>query len=230
MIFVIFDIDGTLVHSDKLDSQCFADTYKTIFGQTFPSIDWRDYSHVTDDTIFGTVFENHFSRSATASEKQRFQEHFVANITTERKRQPEAFYEVPGARAMVEALSGDERYRVGIATGGWQAPAKVKLDYVGINFAEMPAGYADGNPTRPHIIRMAVNQAKAQYGEPAKIVYVGDAIWDLTTCQEMEIPLIGIRVKGDLKFFTELGVEFVFSGYEDLDAFQEAIEAVEVTK
>jgi len=83
-----------------------------------------------------------------------------------------------------------------------------------------------GNPTRPDIIRTAVNQAKTKYGEPTKIVYVGDAIWDLTTCQEMELPLIGIRVKGDLSFFTERGVEFVFSGYQDLAAFQQAIESV----
>ncbi len=227
MIFVIFDIDGTLVHSNKVDSQCFADSYEQVFGRSFPSIDWRDYPHVTDDTIFGTVFKHHFSRSATDWEKQKFQEHFVASIIAEREKKPEAFYEVPGARAMVEALSRNERYRVGIATGGWQAPAQVKLDFVGIKFAEIPAGYADGNPTRPDIIHTAVNQARARYGEPTKIVYVGDAIWDLATCQEMELPLIGIRVKGDLKFFTERGVKFVFSGYEDLAAFEQAIELVE---
>jgi len=226
MIFVIFDIDGTLVHSNKVDSQCFADSYKTVFGQSFPSIDWRDYPHVTDDTIFGTVFRNHFARIATASEKRKFQEHFVANILAERERQPEAFYEVPGARAMVDALCEDDRYRVGIATGGWQAPAQVKLGFVGIKFEEMPAGYADGNPTRPHIIRKAINQAKTKYGKPTKIVYVGDAIWDLTTCREMKLPLIGIRVNGDLDFFTERGVEFVFSGYQNLEAFQKAIESV----
>ena len=229
MIFVIFDIDGTLVHSNKIDSQCFADTYQTVFGRAFPSINWLDYPHVTDDTIFGTVFKKHFSRLATDAEKQNFQENFVANILAERDRRPEAFHEVPGARAMIASLSQDQRYRVGIATGGWQAPARVKLDFVGINFAEMPAGYADGNPTRPDIIRMAINQAKAKYGEPEKIVYVGDAIWDLTTCREMQLPLIGIRVKGDLDFFTERGVKFVFSGYQNLTAFKEAIESVEVS-
>ncbi len=226
MIFVIFDIDGTLVHSNKVDSQCFADSYETVFGQPLPSIDWRNYPHVTDDTIFGTVFQNHFSRWPSESEKQKFQNHFVASILTAREQDPEAFYEVPGARAMMEALSQDDRYRVGIATGGWEAPAKVKLNFVGIDFAKMPAGYADGNPTRPDILNTAIEQAKALYGEPTKIVYVGDAIWDLTTCREMRLPLIGIRVRGDLDFFTEKGIEFVFAGYKDLTAFQNAIEKV----
>jgi len=226
MIFVIFDIDGTLVHSNKVDSQCFSDSYEAVFDRAFPTIDWREYPHVTDDTIFATVFENHFSRFPTALEKKTFQEYFVANILAERERQPEAFNEVPGARTMVEALQKDDRYRVGIATGGWQAPAQVKLDFVGIDFSEMPAGYADGNPTRPDIIQMAINQSKSINGEPTKIVYVGDAIWDLTTCQAMKLPLIGIRVKGDLNFFKERGLDFVFAGYQDMEAFRHAIEAV----
>ncbi len=226
MIFVIFDIDGTLVHSNKIDSQCFADSYASVFERPFPSIDWRDYPHVTDDTIFGTVFQNQFSRPPSDSEKQTFKDHFVASILTAREKDPSAFYEVPGARAMMEALSKDDRYRLGIATGGWQAPAQIKLNFVGINFTKMPAGYADGNPTRPDIINTAIDQGKALYGEPTKIVYVGDAIWDLTTCQEMDLPLIGIRVRGDLDFFKEKGLEYVFSGYEDLTAFQKAIEKV----
>lgn len=228
MIFVIFDIDGTLVHSNKVDSQCFSESYTAVFNRPFPSIDWRNYPHVTDDTIFGTVFQNQFSRLPSSSEKQIFQDHFVANILSARERNPSAFYEVPGARAMMEALSQDPRYRVGIATGGWQAPAQVKLNFVGIDFSKMPAGYADGNPTRPDIINTAIDQGKALYGTSSKIVYVGDAIWDLTTCREMKLPLIGIRVRGDLDFFIEKGLEYVFSGYEDLEGFKRAIEQVSI--
>ena len=226
MIFVIFDIDGTLVHSNKVDSQCFSDSYTSVFDQPFPSIDWRDYPHVTDDTIFNTVFKNQFSRLPSASEKQAFQDHFVDNILMAREREPAAFSEVPGARAMMESLSQNDRYRVGIATGGWQAPAQIKLNFVGIDFAKMPAGFADGNPTRPDIINTAIHQGKAFYGTPTKIVYVGDAIWDLTTCREMKIPLIGIRVRGDLEFFKEKGLEYVFSGYENMEDFQKAIDLV----
>ena len=226
MILVIFDIDGTLVHSNKVDSQCFADSYQAVFHQPFPSIDWVDYPHVTDDTIFETVFEKHFSRPYTIAEKQTFQKHFVDSIIAERKRKPAAFNEVPGAAAMIKELRKDNRYRVGIATGGWKEPAQIKLDFVGIDYKEIPSGYADGNPTRPDIILAAIKQAENKYGMPSKIVYVGDAIWDLTTCREMEIPLIGIRVRGDMDFFSDRGVKYVFSDYNDLLGFQQAIEAV----
>ena len=49
---IIFDIDGTLVYSNKVDSKCFSETYQQIYGEPFPSIDWRVYPHVTDHTIF----------------------------------------------------------------------------------------------------------------------------------------------------------------------------------
>jgi len=48
---VIFDIDGTLLYSNKVDSQCFADTYEELYSEPFPTIDWTKFPHVTDDTI-----------------------------------------------------------------------------------------------------------------------------------------------------------------------------------
>ena len=38
--FVIFDIDGTLLYSNKIDSQCFADTYQEIYQN-------KNYTHDT---------------------------------------------------------------------------------------------------------------------------------------------------------------------------------------
>ncbi len=39
MILVIFDVDGTLVFSEKKDSQAFADTYQMVYNRPFPTID-----------------------------------------------------------------------------------------------------------------------------------------------------------------------------------------------
>jgi len=51
MILIIFDVDGTLVFSEKLDSRCFAATYQEVYRIPFPTIDWRKYPHVSDTTI-----------------------------------------------------------------------------------------------------------------------------------------------------------------------------------
>jgi len=223
VILIIFDIDGTLVHSNKIDSQCFADTYEEVFQNPFPSINWNDYPHVTDDTIFGTVFEKQFGRSATASEQAHFKKQFVQRIISERERQPEAFHEVPGAKAIVDFLLDHPDYVVGIGTGGWHDPALVKLGFVDIPTEAIFISAADGCPTRVHIVERAIRLARAAHRSIEKIVYVGDAAWDVRTCREMEIPLIGIRVRGDVAVLEGMGVEHVFDGFLDQEGFLGAV-------
>ena len=101
----------------------------------------------------------------------------------------------------------DKRFVVGVATGGWKAPAIVKLNFVKIPANQLIITGADGKETRDEIIKETIEKAKKEHGDFQKIVYVGDAIWDFTTTQNMKIPLIGIRRKGDLDFFYQLGVQ-----------------------
>ena len=149
---VIFDIDGTLVHSDRLDSQCFADTYRMIYRRDFPSIDWRRYPHVTDTTIFDTVIQEHFQRPSDPEEVRLFQDEFVQRIVEKRVHEPHAFQEVPGARGTILKLMEHADYEVGIATGGWERPARVKLAHVRIPHERIRLRGADGLARRAIIL------------------------------------------------------------------------------
>ena len=104
MILVIFDVDGTLVFSEKLDSKCFATTYQQVYDLPFPTIDWRKYPHVSDTTIFKTVIQEHFNRVATEAEEESFRQKFVANIIENRKNTPTEFKEVPFAKQTIDRL------------------------------------------------------------------------------------------------------------------------------
>ncbi|MEM1123606.1 MAG: HAD hydrolase-like protein [Bacteroidota bacterium] len=219
MILIIFDVDGTLVYSDKRDSQCFADTYQAVYGLPFPTIDWRKYPHVSDTTIFKTVIKEHFDRVATEEEEESFRQKFVANITKNRVQTPEVFHAVPFAQQTIDKLLADDRFVVGVATGGWKAPAIVKMNFVGIPSEKLIITGADGKETRVEIINETIEKAKHQHGNFEQIIYVGDAIWDYTTTKEMGIPLIGIRRKGDLDFFQKLGVERVLKDYTNHEQF-----------
>lgn len=219
MILLIFDVDGTLVQSNRMDSKCFAATYQERYGRPFPTIDWTKYPHVSDTTIFKTVIREHFDRDATESEEEEFRQHFVQRIITSRKETPEAFQEVPYAKATIDRLLADKRFVVGIATGGWKAPALVKLNFVGIPVPQLIITGADGKETREQIIEETRQLAHQQHGNFDKTIYIGDAIWDYTTTKNMNIPLIGIRRRGDLDFFQKLGVHKVMKDYEDYSQF-----------
>ncbi|MGK0365529.1 MAG: HAD superfamily hydrolase (TIGR01549 family) [Saprospiraceae bacterium] len=227
---IIFDIDGTLLYSNKIDSQCFSDSYEAVFDYAFPSIDWQDYPHVTDHTIFGTVFKKQFNRRVTEEELDRFQTDYVERMEQRRVKTPEEFKEVPGARQTVENLLKDDRYAVGIATGGWQRPGQFKLRHIGIDYTDIFDSYADYKETRDDIVNESIENAKKQHSDLQRIVYVGDALWDVKTTRNMGLPLIGIRRNGDHHVLANEGATHILQDYSDYGAFMEMVESAEVPK
>ena len=230
MKLVIFDIDATLVYSDKVDSKAFASTYQAIFGFDFPSINWNDYPHVTDETIFETVYAKHLDKEPLIHEKESFRQAFVDKLVELRQKQPQDFLAVDGAVDIVNYLLKTDGYIVGIATGGWKAPALLKLQHVGIDPSLLYCGFADDNYTREAIITEAINHAKAAGHPITDIVYVGDAKWDVTTTRNMNIPLIGIRYQGDVDLLYQLGTSHVITNYKDQDRFMQLLNEAEVPK
>ena len=227
---IIFDIDGTLLYSNKIDSQCFADTYEKVYQSKFPTIDWTKYPHVTDDTIFKTVIQNHFQREASAGEMHDFQNEYVSSLQATRIKQPHEFKEVPNSRKTIEHLLENDVYEVGIATGGWRRPAMVKLNHIGIPTSNLYMSFADGNPTREDIIKGVFQQTDAKEMSFEKVVYIGDAAWDVRTTRNMNLPFIGVRREGDFDVLKKLGAQTIISDYKDFDLFLSAIESSETPK
>jgi phosphoglycolate phosphatase-like HAD superfamily hydrolase len=220
---IIFDIDGTLVYSNRIDSQCFADTYEALYGLPFPTIDWRTYPHVTDTTIFASVIRQHFQREPGGEEVYHFQNHFVARIKAARKEKPQEFKEVPFARQTIHRLLDDERFVVGIATGGWQGPALVKLAHVGIPAERLVISCADGKTTREDIIKEVVGKVTEFHASISQIVYVGDAVWDVHTTRRLQMKFVGIRREGDFDVLHREGTSVVLQDYSNYEMFLEAV-------
>ncbi|MBK8567235.1 MAG: HAD family hydrolase [Saprospiraceae bacterium] len=221
---VIFDLDGTLVYCNKIDSECFARTYHYIYGKPFPTIDWTKYPHVTDTAIFGTVIQDQFERDVTAQEIIEFQHEFVAMIEEKRKLEPHEFMEVPGAKQVVEKLLEDERFEVGVGTGGWYRPAMVKLRHVDIPTDLLVIVGADGHEKREGIIGQ-VMQTVAARTVFHRTVYVGDAIWDVNTTRRMGMDFVGVRRSGDFEVLQREGTSVVIQDYLDFGEFLRAVDA-----
>ncbi len=220
---IIFDIDETLVCSNRLDSQCFATTYEELYGKTFPGIDWHSYPHVTDTAIINWVIRNHFNRLATKKEMLRFQDHFVALLELRRKENPANFQEVPFAKITIDRLLADSRYVVGIATGGWEKPAKVKLRHVGIPEDRLVMSCADGKTTREAILREIIDSVALNGLEIRHSVYVGDARWDVQTTRNLNLNFLGIRREGDFDVLEKEGSTQVFQDYQNYEGFLEMV-------
>lgn len=210
--------------SNKIDSLCFSQAYEEIYALPFPSIDWLQYPHVTDHTIFNAVIQDHFGRQASVTEINTFQDRFMQLLETGRKQRPEDFLAVPHAKETVDWLLSREEYAVAIGTGGWYRPACLKLRHVKIPVESLFVSAADNQPTREDITREAIRLASDAHGVFEDIVYIGDAVWDVRTTRNLAMKFIGIRRKGDFEMLTKQGAQHVMQDFSDKELFLEALE------
>src|SRR5947208_3890000 len=82
MHLVMFDIDGTLTETVKVDEECFVRSFKDVFGFIDVDTDWSHYPHTTDSGIFHDIFTSRIGRSPTAQEVSRFRQHFIDRKST----------------------------------------------------------------------------------------------------------------------------------------------------
>ncbi|NNE30252.1 MAG: HAD family hydrolase [Saprospiraceae bacterium] len=227
-LLVIFDIDGTLLFSNRIDSKLFAATYESRYGKTFPSIDWTYFPHVTDHTIFRHSYYELFDAWPENREEEEFKKEFTERIQEARMQTPEEFQPVPGVGEFFSLLKGLPGHHVAVATGGWGQPARVKLNHVGLLEESLVISAADTRETREQIVQGAFEACGDLGYTWERAVYVGDAVWDVQTCRNLNLPFIGIRRSGDHETLLKSGADQVFSDYSAIEPFLEALKVARV--
>ena len=84
--------------------------------------------------------------------------------------------------------------------------------------------FADGHVAREEILQYSIDQAVGKCGDFKKIVYFGDAKWDVETTRNMNIDFIGVRLKGDKEQLESLGAQHVITNYLDQEVVLELID------
>jgi phosphoglycolate phosphatase-like HAD superfamily hydrolase len=191
MKLVIFDIDGTLIQTSKVDSDCFIKALGEEFAELKP--DWNSFPHVTDSCILNECVKLRYGREATFEDKSHFQSRFVSFLKGAFEENPADFAPTQGASFIwSELLQLD--WNIAIASGGWKESAKFKLKTMGIHSDAIPHAFANDGISREEIVLTAIERARAFYNTQVfeKMVYVGDGLWDARTCKNLGISFIGI--------------------------------------
>jgi len=235
----IFDIDGTLTDTNRVDGACYGRAMELEFGVISVGKEWKfgevslgrwdTYPHITDSGIIREIFQRAFRCDPEAEEIRRFIERYVGLLKESYESSPHHFSQIAGAGHILRQVSKTSDWRVGIATGGWFALATCKLKCAGISTEGIPLSTADDAVSREDIVKscMAKSQSHYRVDRFSKIVSIGDGVWDIKTARALRLPFIGV---GDTKRLMQEGAVHTVQDYRDPDGFIGLLEKAEIPR
>lgn len=185
---VIFDVDGTLIHSG-LESECYVAALSEHFGVDTIDADWASYRHASDPGIAIETYERLTGREPTNDELQALHNRFVAHLKASIALGNDGIPEIAGASDLLRRLREDSRFAVAIATGAWHEPIHIKLSAANVDISGLPIASADDAIERATIFALAADRVPEPFG---KIVLVGDGIWDVITARNLGFEFLGV--------------------------------------
>ncbi|MBD2437221.1 DUF952 domain-containing protein [Nostoc sp. FACHB-110] len=194
MKLVIFDVDGTLTNTNKIDEQCFVSALALEFGFGDINTNWDEYENVTDAGITQQIFQDRLKRIPSPAEIEKLKKSFVNLLQQLITTKEYLFSSIPGAAKILAELQIDSDWCVAIATGGWYDSAVLKLQNADVKIKGIPVASSDDGVSRQDIVNTAIIKAQNTYKveDFQKIVFVGDGIWDVKTANNLNIAFIGI--------------------------------------
>lgn len=222
---VVFDVDGTLLDSNRLDQISYIQSVKEELGVDIGR-DWRMYENITDRGIFTEVWVKKFSREPTRKDIERHESTFLRLLKENCAREGDSWREIPGAKEAIRRLGSDSEWDVGIATGNYRRVALFKLSKLNIGENSFPLVTSSEFISREEIIRNCIEISKKWYNRKnfERIVSVGDGVWDVLAANELNIPFIRIGEKSKLDEFSNC---LLLRDFRDYRLFLEYLEKAE---
>jgi phosphoglycolate phosphatase-like HAD superfamily hydrolase len=226
MTIVLFDVDGTLTATDEVDSVCFAAALSEHVGCAIDD-DWANYVHVTDAGIAREAIERHLGAPPGPEALDRARRRFVQLYREATFAPASRPGEVPGAAALLQALTAERDVPVGLATGGWRASAELKLRHAGLDRFDLSLATSDDAEARIDVMRIALARVAARRGlsgsSPA--LYVGDGVWDARAARQLGWPFIGVGAGARAGRLLAEGARAVVPDFLDQAVFLGALRA-----
>jgi phosphoglycolate phosphatase len=212
---VLWDIDGTLVHSGGVAARAFLDAVAEVTGMR-PPPEQRDYGGRLDTEIADMLLAAVGAKTTHVADVLGALERLVTERVDDLRAQTRTY---PGVDALLAKLAG-AGVRQTVVTGNLATIARYKLAAGGLIPPIEPGfgGYGDSAPNRAAVARVALNRLSAAGWQPDldEVWIVGDTPRDLACARTIGVHCAlvatGRNTVGDL---TGLGADIVLPDLSD---------------
>jgi phosphoglycolate phosphatase-like HAD superfamily hydrolase len=215
MHLLVFDIDGTLIHSHALEADCFIQAFSKVTGINNIDRDWLSYTHVTDVGIASESIEKHLQKIATQEELQAIEETFITlfqKVIVDYPPTP-----ILGAESFIQSFMQNKNIALAIATGSYYRSAMLKLNLAKLMVNHLPLATCNDSLARMKIMQFAESKAKKHYQVThfESITYFGDGPWDAVASKNLQWQFIGISSHYSKELLYQWGAKVVLEDYAE---------------
>jgi len=189
----ILDLDGTLMPSAEIDNQCYWQSVFECFETQHNIPDLHGFGHVTDSGILHEWCNRELGRQANEAETRQIKSRFLQLLEQASLQHAAHFSPFAGVEEWLEAVRQNPAVFAGIATGGWEHSARLKLELSGLDRFSLPLASSDDAKPRTDIMQIAASKVGALHpNSDVELTYVGDGAWDLQASLALDWAFIGI--------------------------------------
>jgi len=195
---ILFDIDGTLLLSGRAGFRAMTRAFAQTFGVA-DAFAGTSFGGRTDSFLVSYALESS-GLPDTVDNHARFREAYVPLLGEEIEHQgtgPKGL--MPGARELLEALTGHDHIHVALLTGNYRAAAEVKLTHFELwEFFEWGA-FSDDAADRNALVPIARQRAETYDVPPAaleRVIVIGDTPHDIACARAGGATSIAVATGG----------------------------------
>ncbi|MCP5144767.1 MAG: HAD family hydrolase [Gammaproteobacteria bacterium] len=187
---VIFDIDGTLLHSNELDNQTYIAAIREVLGPVKLRESWTHYTNISGSgTLLEILADNGIHETEPAL--RAVEDAFVARIASHIDSNG-PIPALPGAQQFVTRLAQSSEHRIAYATAGWFGAARLKLLASEFPLDAVPLASCNHHIAKAGIMRHALSQLATGF---ESVTYYGDGAWDKAAAASLGWAFVAVGEK-----------------------------------